>query len=593
MNRKYKGFILVEVIVSISIFALFAVGIYSGIQYVFKTVYQSRLRIIETGVLNEQMEIVRNMPFASIGIVNGSPAGVLTRTATTSRNGIELLITRTIRSIDDPFDGVIGGAPNDLAPTDYKLVELEVICEKCNQQAPARISSYIAPKNLEGDSNHGALFIEVRDSNAEPVQGATVHVVATTVNPTLDLTDTTNNLGQLNIVDLATGTSAYHITVSKDGFISDGTMTPTVDVSNPTKPHASVVKQDVTQRNFEIDAVSSLSIETINSQCVPVGNVTLGFMGTKLLGINPDYFKINRSIVTDGSGINLQSGLEWDSYDFSISGYDLKGSIPPMPIILPAGVDQPVKIIIGANTANSLVVNVEDSITGQPISNAEVTVSAGAYSETKTTGVGHVRQTDWSGGDGQADFTNEIMYWTDDGGIETLDPSGDVKLKKTGQTYQSSGVLESSTFDLGVSASYINLLWESLSQPPETGNDSVRWQIATADSSSPASWNFLGPDGTSGTYYDSTNMAINEIHNGDRYFRYKLYLQTEDTNFTPTVSDLRLTYTNSCLPPGQSYFGGLDVLDYTVSVSRTGYQTMNDAISLSGDEIFGIRLIGE
>ncbi|MBI4992997.1 MAG: prepilin-type N-terminal cleavage/methylation domain-containing protein, partial [Candidatus Magasanikbacteria bacterium] len=130
---KHKGFTLVEIVVALGVFLLFASGIYSGIQFVFKSVYYSRLKILETGILNEQLEIIRNLPFEDVGIVNGSPSGVLERTATTTRNNIDFEITRTIRNIDDPFDGTIGGTPNDLAPADYKMVEVEIICTNCYQ----------------------------------------------------------------------------------------------------------------------------------------------------------------------------------------------------------------------------------------------------------------------------------------------------------------------------------------------------------------------------------------------------------------------------------------------------------------------------
>jgi len=51
-----------------AIFLLFALGIYGGLQLVFKIVYQSRLRILETAVLSAELETVHNIPFDQIGI---------------------------------------------------------------------------------------------------------------------------------------------------------------------------------------------------------------------------------------------------------------------------------------------------------------------------------------------------------------------------------------------------------------------------------------------------------------------------------------------------------------------------------------------
>jgi len=589
-NKSFPGFSLIEVMVGVAVFSLIFVGIYSGVQLVFKVVYQSRLRILETGILNEQVEVIRNLPFADVGIVNGSPSGVLTRTVTSTRNNIDFLVTRTIRNIDDPFDGLIGGVPNDTAPTDYKLVEVEVTCPSCGQREPARLSTYIAPKNLEGNLNHGALFVEVFDANAEPVQGATVHIVANSVNPAIDMTDVTDNEGMLRIVDLATGTIAYAITVSKDGYTTDQTMLPTESVPNPVKLPASVAAQAVTEISFSIDLVSSLQIQTLNSVCSVLGSVGLNVLGTKVLGIEPEVLKVNQNITTNGSGIYNLNNLEWDSYGLKPSTYDLIGSIPATPINLSAGVDQPVQLILGANTANSLLVQVKDSVTGQPVSSARVKISKTGVEQTKITGVGYIRQTDWSGGTGQLEMNDNTKYWSDDGKLETVNSAGDLTLKQLGQSYVLSGYIESSIFDLGTEVNFVDLIFDPLSQPPETGVDSVRFQVAVSATSTPESWDYVGPDNTLGTYFNVTNYSLSNLPNDQRYFRYKVFLQTANNNYTPTLSDLSITYITACTPPGQAYFGSLSAETYTVEVSASGYQTTTQTVTMSGDVIMGIEL---
>lgn len=156
-------------------------------------------------------------------------------------------------------------------------------------------------------------------------------------------------------------------------------------------------------------------------------------------------------------------------------------------------------------------------------------------------------------------------------------------LKKVGNDYYTSGVLESSTFDLGLAANYISLTWEPLSQPAQTGVDPVRFQIATSNSSTPVTWDYLGPDGTTSTYYTATDGAINQIHNGNQYVRYKVYLQTAAVTHTPTVSDITVSYTNSCTPPGQSYFGSLANEQYTVDINKAGYQPHTSTVTASGE----------
>ncbi|MBT4120809.1 MAG: prepilin-type N-terminal cleavage/methylation domain-containing protein [Candidatus Magasanikbacteria bacterium] len=589
-KKNGAGFSLIEVMVGVAIFVIFAVGIYSGIQFVFKVVYQSRLRIIETAVLNEQIEMIRNMSFYDVGIISGSPAGVLGQTITTTRNNINFTITRTIRNIDDPYDGTIGGDPNDTAPADYKLVEVEIICDTCNQNTPLTMTTQIAPKFLEGDPTHGALFIEVFDADGAPVQGAGVHVVSTSTDPVIDLVDTTDNDGMLRLLDLGEGISAYQITVTKAGFTTDQNMAPNETVLSPVKPLASVVAQDVTEVSFSIDQVAGMEIETIDGYCSVSGGVPVHISGTKLLGTDP-VLKVDDDVITNGSGEYSFTNMEWDNYVFQVSNYDFIGSIPTLPTSLLPGANQSIQLILGPNTDHSLLINALDSITGQPISNASVHVSGGGYDETKVTGVGFVRQTDWSGGTGQLLYSDSASYWSDDGKVENAEPAGDLKLKIVGENYINSGTMESSIFDLGASVNFINLIWEPISQPVETGSTSIRFQLAASNTTTPESWEYLGPDGTTDTYYNSGNDDVADVHNNNQYLRYKIFLTTDSVTTTPTVSDVSVSYTTSCTPPGQSYFGDLENLEYTVEVVRDGYQTKMETITIDGDMIFSVEMV--
>ncbi len=590
MNKR--GFSLIEIIVAIGVFLLFSVGIYSGIQFTFKAVYASRLRILEIGILNEQIEIIRNMPFADVGVVNGSPAGVLPREEVITRNGIQFQIIRTIRNLDDDFDGSIS-LGNDTSPADYKLAEAEIRCLNCGQQNPVRLSTLVAPKYLEGNTNNGALFIEVFDSNAVAVPGADVHVAATAATSTIDITDATNNSGRVSLVDLPPGVGIYDIAVSKSGYTTDRTVTSSLAIPNPVKPWASVVAQTVTTISFWIDRVADISVNTKNSLCQSAANVPVSFLGTKLIGVNPDVAIASSTVSTNAQGQYQFTGLIWDAYGLKPESYDLIGSIPTLPVVLPAGASQTVDLIVGADTADSLLVTVLDSITRQPVALATVTATTTGFSDDKSTGLGAIAQNDWAGGGGQTSMSDPMRYWSDDGRTESNQPAGDIVLRTVGNHYMASGELESSTFDLGVPANLVSLTFGPIPQPPETGSTPIRFQIATDNTATPVAWNYLGPDGTSATYYDLTTPSINSIHNGNRYLRYKVYLSTADSDFTPALSDVSLSYTVSCTPPGQAYFGSLAPGDYTVAVSKSGYQTSNQTVTVSGDTMLVVELAAQ
>jgi hypothetical protein len=215
-----------------------------------------------------------------------------------------------------------------------------------------------------------------------------------------------------------------------------------------------------------------------------------------------------------------------------------------------------------------------------PLSGATVKLETAGFSEELITGRGFLRQSDWSGGSGQADYTDQTKYFESDGNIETENPSGEIKLKEALGFYAPSGALTSSAFDTGSASNFYQLLATPQDQPAETGADNVKLQVATNLDN--ATWNFKGPDGTSDTYYSVADSNINAVHNGDRYFRYRIYLGTASTTYTPNVGEVSFTFSSLCVAPGQVMFSGLVSTDYSLTITKTGYQTSTiDILNIS------------
>lgn len=91
--------------------------------------------------------------------------------------------------------------------------------------------------------------------------------------------------------------------------------------------------------------------------------------------------------------------------------------------------------------------------------------------------------------------------------------------------FQATGFLISSTFDTGETqgVAYNSIMWKGA-----LNGGKVKMQIATS-SASTGSWNFLGPDCSSSTYYESAADSPAEIlcasdayHNNKQFFRYKI-----------------------------------------------------------------------
>ncbi len=544
-----------------------------------------KIKNAATNLANEQMEVIKNMSYSVIGTMGGIPSGVIAPSQGFLRDGFQLLMQTTVRNIDDPFDGTLGGTPNDTAPADYKLVELSVSCTTCLASSTVTITGRVAPKSLESASTNGALFVQAIDANGAFVPNATVHVVNNQINPTINVTDVTNTNGVLQLVDVPPSFQSYQITVSKSGYSSSQTYSTSTGNPNPTAPHSTVAAQSVTQTTFAIDRVGQINFSSLNATCNTVDNTSVQISGSKLIGTAPNVLKFNQSYVFPAGGTLSVPSLEWDTYSVTASnaGYDLAGSIPTLPLNLNPGVTQGVKLIFQPKSSAAILATILDNATRLPLANATVALSQGVNPVTTlTTGRGFLGQTSWAGGSGQANFGNNTFYESQDGNIADGSPAGEAKLKLLAtSTYATAGVLISSTFDTGSASNFYNFTFNPISQPPDIGANSVRFQLASATTSTPLTWNFLGPDGTASSYYDAVNSNINAAHNGDRYLKYKIYLQTASTTFTPSVSDIAATFASDCVPPGQVLFQGLPQNQtYTLTVDRAGYQTQVQNITL-------------
>lgn len=575
---RSEGYTIVEAVVAVAILMIVAGAVYEAFVAAMRTVEQGRVVLAVNALANEQFEIARNLPFSDVGISGGWPPGRLLYEQTLSRSGDTFRVTTTVRNVDDPFDGTIGGAPNDTSPADYKLVALDIACTSCQHSVLHRYHTWVAPAALEGTSTNGALFVRVFDAMGQPVVDADVRIENNQATPAFVVNDRTNNQGMLQIVDILPGTQAYEITVSKAGYSTEQTHTGGPWI--PVAPHANVVAGLLTQTSFVITPVSTLEVRTSTAGCAPIGSVPFSMSGAKKIGTGPDVLKYTEAHTTSVAGSRIVGGLEADTYTINLAAgaFDLIGSIPPLPLTLDQDTTQEVRLILTPATSQLLLVSVRDATTGLPLSDANVHLTGTSYDETRTTGSGYLGQTDWSGPSGQATSTENPAGYFASEDTDRLSPAGDLTLRNSFGTYVADGYLISATFDTGAASNFSEILWQPEVQP-STSTDSIRLQLASSVDG--ATWDFVGPDGTASTYYTLADRNIGAHHDGHRYIRYKVYLSTDDTTQTPRVSDVQFAYTSSCIPPGQAFFTGLAAEPYNLSVSRAGYQTQNIPVAVT------------
>jgi len=123
-----------------------------------------------------------------------------------------------------------------------------------------------------------------------------------------------------------------------------------------------------------------------------------------------------------------------------------------------------------------------------------------------------------------------------DGAFKTYIGSG------TGGGYNSSGDLISATKDSNPGTASTN--WSTLSwhNTAPTGT-TLKFQAAASDNST-GPFTFVGPDGTSGSFFTASGASLSQF-NGNRYLKYRAYLSTGSSTATPTLNDAQACYSTA------------------------------------------------
>lgn len=584
-DRILTGFTLIEIVVSIAVFSFMAIIIFQVYSLVINEIKLYRDRSAVAFLANQYIEIARNLPYADIGTIHGStcdkeegecslPDEV--SPAVVDFSGVTYEIYYSISYVDDPADGLF---PEDVNPNDYKQVKLYVVNTKT--EVVESFSTKISPKGRESLGDRGIIQIKVFDAVGQPIKGATINIVNDNFDPIFNVTRTSDENGNWVEIGVDPDVNGYHITVSKTGYSTDQTHPITEINQSPAKPNATVLVGEITEISFSIDLLSSLTFYTLNQSCEIMSGINLALRGSKMIGTSPIIYKFDKIYTSNSSGIIVPTSnacsndycLEWDNYTPAITGetYMIYGTSPPLRTSILPNTLQSFSLLIGPKTNHSMLVVVKDSSSGEPIEGALVTLTAPDSSTTsKITGGSVWSQNTWYGGSGQENFENSTKYFQDSGNLSIQEVPSAIRLSE----YALSGWLISSSFDTGTDETvYTTLNWQPISQ---ISGVEVKFQIATNNDNE--TWEFVGPDGTTSSYYDVSGTTISSQNNSSRYIRYKAFLSTEDPNATPVLTGVNINYVSGCNTPGQVIFTNLTATNpndsqdvYQVDVEKTGY----------------------
>jgi hypothetical protein len=566
LHPPRNGTTLIDLVLSMAIIALLFGGVYLVYFSIETAVANVGVRTAATEAINNEIEMVRNLPYGSVGTVGGIPPGVIPQVQSVTQGNFTFSLQTTVLNIDDPYDT----SPSSTPVADYKLLDITASCPLCEKFVPIEITTTVAPSLLAEGTDYGSIFIYAIDANGLPVANASIRVVNASVTPSIDLTDTTNASGILKLIGVPTSSQGYEIFASKTGYSSAQTYPPGgAGNPNPVQPDITVATETVSNVTFAIDQVSTLTVTTEDDRCNAVGSEPFSIQGTKLIGTSPDVLKFSTSSTTSASGTAVFDNMEWDTYFVSLTdpSENVAGTIPFSPITLDPSSTQTFAFILQSAANPSLLVSVADASTGAAIPNANVTLTGTGVNKTLVTDHATFSQSDWSGG----------QFSSQTGGIDTSQAGTITLLTNASGTYTTSTIssLISNTFDVGGSSSTFNTIsWDPATEPQNT---TLEFQVAANNDN--ATWDFVGPDGTPGTFFTASSTLPATLA-GNRYFRYEVFMSTQDPNATPALDDITVDFSANCVPPAQVLFPSLPQETYNIDVTAPNYLEATGTVSV-------------
>ncbi len=331
-SGSHEGFTLIEAAVFLFLFSVITLTFYELFSLGSAHILDVRRKLTASALASERMEMVRSLPYDSIGTrmsdgsggwTYGIPAGDIIETETVERTGGIFSVHTIVQYEDDPFDGTADGS-SDVIPTDYKRVRVGVSWGEVSDARQVVMWSTFSPDGVEQPSNTGVLSVNVLDPAGDPVSGATVRIASASSH--IDLSAGTDAYGNQSWPGTPPSDD-YMVIVSKDGYSGVQTYPPYPDSAfDPLDPPMSVVAGSVNQKTFTIGRFSEISIRSEDpfGATIPSVPFTLSGgtqIGTAPLPADPDpVYEFSVSGTTDAGGERTYTDRSYGTYAISLDG---------------------------------------------------------------------------------------------------------------------------------------------------------------------------------------------------------------------------------------------------------------------------------
>jgi len=385
-NHAYQGFTLVEALVVLFIVSVVIVTFLSVFSQGGRLLIETEKKSVAVSLANEQMERIRNLAYENVGISGGIPDGPINPDEIRQIGSNRYHIITDVRYYDHPFDGELGGTPNDTVNVDQKIVTVKVLWGEEDVSQKVILSSVFVPPGIESLSGAGTLSINVIDTSGSGVTGATVNI--TNASEGVDLTTSTDSVGNILLPGAPESQQSYIISVNKSGYESVVTYPPYPTTTFvPVDEHASVLEGDLTNKVIHASQLANITIRTVDAQGVALPSILFSLFGGRTLGTTTDgddVFSYDSDLVSNASGEVSIDDVSPGDYFFALREPDLSNyemiSITPgadtarEQFSANPGMDETYEILLAARADPGIWLTVADNDTGAELSGVEVRI---------------------------------------------------------------------------------------------------------------------------------------------------------------------------------------------------------------------------
>ncbi len=394
-DNSQKGVTLIEILIGVGIIGMITITIYSTLAGIIRIGSDSKQRVGATALANEKMEVIRNLSYDNVGIVDGIVSGPIVAKETISQNGFNYGIDVDVRYVDDPFDGTF---PTDTVSNDYKQAQIKVTWQNSGAEKMVTFFSNFVPDGIESSSGGGILSVNTITSGGDLVPGVTIRVESLDDSPVIDYETATDDQG--NLILPGVPSQNYRFYASKDGYESLQTYpNPPESVFIPIDKDLYVSEGAINPLTFIIEEIADLKIIANDvAEDSFIEGIDFDISGGKKIGTSPppppliDTFSLDETGTTDSVGEINYSNLSPGSYEITNyeelgnSTFKCIGSDLEQIFQLSSGTTNEVNFVFADKDVNSLFITVVDNDAGEAVSGAEVRLSGGSLDQTITTG---------------------------------------------------------------------------------------------------------------------------------------------------------------------------------------------------------------